>query len=116
MAIYTPPSDDQGDSQCLKVIYFSNEFPKDDLQEVFRHLHNHSKDRRHPILARFIEESTAAIKDEVQQLPASLRALIPPFETVLNFAEHPNLRKGPLCGSVDGLLLCVLELGTLIRY
>ena len=116
MSIYTPPSDSQGESRKMKLFYFSNEFPHDDLQDLLRRLHNHSKDRRHTILASFIDEATLAIRDEVRRLPTALKALIPPFETVLNFAEHAELRKGPLSGSIDGLLLCVVELATIIGY
>lgn len=116
MAIYTPPSDSEGEPRKMKLIHFSNEFPHDDLQGLFRRLHNHSKDRRHPILTKFIDEATLAIRDEVRRLPAELKELIPPFETILNFADQSELRKGPLCGSVDGLLLCVVELATYIGY
>ena len=112
MTIYTPSS--EGDSAKMKLVYFSNEFPRDDLQDLFRELHQHSKDRRHPILARFLEETTLAIRDEVRQLPTALRALIPPFETILNFSDFADLRKGQLCGSIDGILLCTVELGTFI--
>lgn len=100
----------------MKLLYFSNEFPKDDLQGLFRRLYNHGKDRQHPILARFIDEATIAVRDEVRQLPASVKALVPAFETVLNLADYPELRKGPLSGSLDGVLLCVLEIATLIGY
>lgn len=100
----------------MKLLYFSNEFPKDDLQGLFRRLYNHSKDRRHPILARFIDEATLAVRDEVRQLPTSVKSLVPAFETVLNLADYPELRKGPLSGSLDGVLLCVLEIATLIGY
>lgn len=100
----------------MKLAYFSNEFPHDDLHELLRRLHVHSKDRRHPILARFIEEATIAIREEIRHLPTALKALIPPFETIFNFADHSELRKGPLCGSIDGVLLCAVELGTFIGY
>lgn len=100
----------------MKLVYFSNEFPHDDLQDLLRRLHNHSKDRKHPVLSRFIEEATLAIRDEVRQLPAYLKSLIPPFETILNLVDHPELRKGSLCGSVDGVLLCLVELATFIGY
>ena len=100
----------------MKVVYFSNEFPHDDLQDLFRRLYTHSKDRGHPVLARFIDEATLTIRDEVRRLPAALQGLIPPFETVLDFADHPELRRGPLSGSVEGILLCVVELATLIGY
>lgn len=115
MTVYTPDSDTQSETSKMKVVYFSNEFPHDDLQDVLRRLYNHSKTKQHPILAQFIDDATSAIRDEVRQLPAALKELIPPFETVLNLADHADLRKGQLGGSVDGVLLCVLEIGTLIR-
>ena len=116
MPIYTPPSVSSSESRKMKLLYFSNEFPHDDLQDLFRRLHIHSKDRKHAILARFIDDATLAVREEVRRLPAALKALIPPFETVLNLADHPSLRKGPLCGSIDGVLLCVVEIATLIGY
>ncbi|KAL5045376.1 hypothetical protein BDW71DRAFT_215228 [Aspergillus fruticulosus] len=100
----------------MKLIYFSNEFPQDDLQTTFRELRIHNKDRRHPVLARFLQESTLAVREEVRQLPTALRKMVPPFETILDIAEFSNLRHGPLSGAIEGVLLCVIELGTLIGY
>lgn len=114
MEIHTPTRSDTDISAKSKLLYFSNEFPHDDLQNLFRELHQHSKTRRHPILARFLEEATLAIREEIKQLPNTLRGLIPPFETILSFSDFGHLRKGQLCGSIDGILLCTLELGTLI--
>lgn len=115
MAVFTPaPSDTQSDSNAMRLLYFSNEFPHDDLQGVLRNIHRHSTDRQHPILARFLDEATLAIREELRQLPAVLRDLFPPFETVLNLADFADLRKSRLCGSIDGVLLCTLELGLLI--
>ena len=113
MPVYTP-SDSQGETHKMKLAYFSNEFPHDDLQDLLRGLHVHSKDRRHTILAKFIDEATLAIREEVRGLPTALKALIPPFETIFNFANHSKLRNGPLCGSIDNILLCTLELGIFI--
>jgi len=115
MPIYTPGSDSQSESSKMKIIYFSNEFPHD-LQGLFRQLHNYSKDRRYPVLASFLDEATLALRDEVRQLPTSLRTLIPPFETILNFVDYEELQKGPLSGSIEGVLLCVVELSALIGY
>ena len=98
----------------MKLGYFSNEFPHDDLADLVRRLHVYSKDRKYPTLARFIREATLAIREEVRLLPSPLRALVPPFETIFNFANHPALRKGPLGGSVDGTLLCAVQLATFI--
>ncbi|PTB35070.1 Type I Iterative PKS [Trichoderma asperellum] len=116
MSIYTPSRSDDAYFDKMKVLYFSNEFPKDDLQASFRKLYNNSKDRHHHILARFLEEATLAIRDELSQLPTNLRNLIPPFETILTIADFADLRKSQLCGAIDGILLCTLELGTLIGY
>ncbi|KAL9479466.1 hypothetical protein ACSS6W_004252 [Trichoderma asperelloides] len=114
MSIYTPSRSDDAYFDKIKVLYFSNEFPKDDLQASFRKLYNNSKDRRHHILARFLEEATLAIRDELSQLSTNLRNLIPPFETILTIVDFTDLRKSQLCGAIDGILLCTLELGTLI--
>ena len=112
MAIYTPSV--ESDATKMKLIYFSNEFPHDDLQTVFRELYRHSKDRRYPVLARFLDEATLAIRDEIRQLPTAFRALIPPFENILSFSDFSELRTGQLCGSVEGILLCTIQVGTLI--
>lgn len=116
MAIYTPSSRSDEDPRQLKLIYFSNEFPHDDLQDLFRRLRTHSKDTKHQTLAQFIVEATRTVREEVRRLPMQLRALIPAFETVFELANHPDLRKGPLGGSIEGVLLSVVELATLIGY
>ncbi|OKL55335.1 hypothetical protein UA08_09374 [Talaromyces atroroseus] len=100
----------------MKLVYFSNEFPRDDLQDLFRSLHNHSKDKHHSLLAQFIYEATWAIKDEVRNLPTELKKLIPPFDTLFSWAENTELREGLICGAVDGVLLIVVQLATYIGY
>lgn len=104
----------EADYTKMKLVYFGNEFPHDDLGGLLRELHTHSKDRRHPILAQFLDEATLAIREEVRQLPVTLRDLVPPFETIVNLADFTELRKGPLSGSVDGVLLSLVQLGTFI--
>jgi len=98
----------------MKVAYFSNELPSEDLKDLLRRLHVHSKDRRYPTLARFIHEATLAIQDEVKLLPTNLRVLVPPFETIFSLVDHTILRHGPLGGSVDGVLHCGLQVAALI--
>jgi hypothetical protein len=112
----TSGSEMAGDSQKLRLVYFSNEFPHDDLQHLFRRLHVHSKDKRHTILAQFIDKATSVIREEVQDLPAPLKNLFPPFQTVFNLADDAELRRGPMCGSIDGVLLCAVQLATFIGY
>ncbi|KAJ5655746.1 type I iterative polyketide synthase [Penicillium longicatenatum] len=112
----TPSSEPDRDTQKLKLVYFSNEFSKDDLQGVFRRLHNHSKESCYPILADFISKATWAIKDEVRQLPTELKDLISPFETIFSWVENTELREGLICGAVDGVLLIAVQLATYIGY
>nr|POF02470.1 atrochrysone carboxylic acid synthase [Quercus suber] len=99
----TPQSRDSSDGLSgLRLAYFSNEFPKDNLQDLVRRLHVHSKDRRYATLAQFIQEATLAIREEIHSLPAATSALVPPFESVFSFAEEATLRSGPLGASIDG--------------
>ncbi|KAJ5431569.1 hypothetical protein N7445_009301 [Penicillium cf. griseofulvum] len=99
-----------------KVGYFGNEFPPDELKDLFRRLYSHSKERRHESLARFIQEATSVVRDEVRLLPATLRTLVPTFNTLFDLANYPELRSGPLGGSIEGMLLCALQLASLIGY
>ncbi|KAK4168184.1 hypothetical protein QBC43DRAFT_309829 [Cladorrhinum sp. PSN259] len=122
MTIYTPSrSDTSSEGELvnllkMKLVYFSNEFPHDDLTQLLRELRRHSKDRRHPVLARFFEEATLAIRQEVRNLPTVLKAQVPTFESVLDFVDFTELREGPLCGSIDGVLLILVEIGSLIGH
>jgi monodictyphenone polyketide synthase len=98
----------------MEIVYFSNEFPKDDLQHLYRNFQNHAKNSDHTILARFIQEATSAIKDEVRRLPTELKQQIPPFETLLSWADRNDLREGPLSGAVDGVLLVIAQIAAYI--
>ncbi|RYC54173.1 hypothetical protein CHU98_g12041, partial [Xylaria longipes] len=105
------------EAASARLVYFSNEFPHDNLPALLRLLLQHSKDRRHPILARFFEEATLAIREEVSQLPLALRSQIPPFESILDIVGFDHLRqRGSLCESINGVLLCTVEIGTYIGY
>ncbi|KAK4208426.1 hypothetical protein QBC37DRAFT_379096 [Rhypophila decipiens] len=121
MVLYTPSrSDTSSEGELvnlkMKLIYFSNEFPSDDLHQLLRDLRRHSKDRRHPTLARFLDEAALSIRQEIRDLPTVLKAQIPTFESILDFVDFAELREGPLCGSIDGILLCLVEIGSLIGY
>ncbi|KAJ5297817.1 hypothetical protein N7508_008066 [Penicillium antarcticum] len=100
----------------MTVCYFGNEFPNGGTKDVFRQLHNHSKNRHHLLLANFIEAATLVIREEVRSLPTKLRTLFPPFETVFGLADSDDLRSGPLGDCVNGMLICVVQLATLIGH
>ena len=46
------------------VVYFGNEFPNDDLKDVFRRFLQRSRDRRFRVLAAFFEEATLVLKND----------------------------------------------------
>ncbi|CAG9984938.1 unnamed protein product [Clonostachys byssicola] len=98
----------------LRLFYFHNELPPDDLQFLLRQLYNQSKDNGHPYLARFLNEAVKAVRKEVSKLPLNLRSLVGPFESIHALAEQESLRRGVLCGSIDGVILFVLQLGIFI--
>ncbi|KAK8113417.1 hypothetical protein PG984_013943 [Apiospora sp. TS-2023a] len=117
MSHSTPATSDTSEEYSrMQLLYFSNEFPRDDLATLCRRLHMLSKQRRHPVLARFLDEATELIRAEVRLLPASSQAQFTPFGVVLNFVDHAELRNGPLGAAIDGVLLVAVQLGTLITY
>jgi asperthecin polyketide synthase len=104
-----------GNEFSTKLVFFSHEFPCDDLQELFRCLQRQSRDSSLPLLATFLAECTSVLKEEALKLPQSLRDLLPPFQTVIALATaFDELQKGPLGGAWEGALLCILEIGMLI--
>lgn len=98
-----------------QTVWFGNEFPNDDLKDLFRRLHQHSKDRRFRLLSVFLEESTAILKEEVANLPQQLQELVPHFDTACTLPEV-DFRQGPLGAAMESALLTILELGMLIGY
>lgn len=101
---------------ATNLVYFSNEFPGDDLKDLFRRLQRHSKDKRFRILASFLEECTEVIKEEARKLPQQLQDFLPPFQTLLSLVDDSQFRRGPLGGALESALLCVLQIGLFIGY
>ena len=98
-----------------RIVHFSNELPNDSLVDVMRHLHIKSKGRKHALLALFLEGAVTALREEVRELERALKDLVRPFEVLSQLAEDAELRRGPLGESIEGMLLCVVEIGTLLR-
>jgi len=109
----TPASDStEGiNNFTTKFAFFGNEFPNDDLKDLFRRLQRNSKDKRFRFLALFLDEAQLVLKEELLRLPQALRCLIPPFQTILDLVD---LRQGPMGGAIETALLCILEIGMLI--
>lgn len=109
----TPSTDGLGDF-ASRLLFFSNEFPNDDLRDLFRRLHNNSKGQRFRFLATFLDACSDAVHDEVAALPLNLKKLVPPFKSILSLADDPDFRQGPVGGALESALLCVLEIGMFI--
>ncbi len=60
--------------------------------------------------------SPLAVREEIRSLPTELKSLVPTFQNVFEFADYPELRRGPLPGSIDGVLLSAMELAAFIKY
>ena len=105
---------EHSDSSPQRVVYFSNEFPNDDLKELFRRLHRHAKDKQFFLLGKFLEGCTAVLKNEVAKLPPPLKQIVPPFETILNLVGAADFRRGPLGAAMESAFLTVLEVGMFI--
>lgn len=114
----TPSSTDSismVDEITSKVVYFSNEFPHDDVPQLFRALYKRSKLRKFPVLAAFLADCTHQLQEEITRLPQPLRQHLPHFSSVLTIAEcFKDLKHGPVGGALDSALLCIAELGMLI--
>jgi monodictyphenone polyketide synthase len=102
-----------------KIIYLSGEIPQGDPEgdqrTLFRKLHLLSKERNHPILASTLEAITIAVKQECRRLEKSQREFVPAFESVLDLTDSViELRKTPLGGAIERVLVLVFQLGIFI--
>lgn len=99
----------------MKLTFFSGEHSHDDVRAVSRQLLVHAKADDHRCLGAFLYRSTVALKNEICSLPNNIKALVPPFEHVLDLVHHSaSLSHGPLAEPVERALLCVLKIGALI--
>ncbi|KAL4948108.1 ketoacyl-synt-domain-containing protein [Aspergillus filifer] len=96
--------------------YFGNEFPNDDVNELFRYLLQHSKDRRFRILSAYLEESTLVLQGEIARLPHHVRSRVPHFDSIVTLSEEGYLRDLGLGAAMESAFLLVLQLGLLIGH
>jgi asperthecin polyketide synthase len=99
-----------------KLVFFGNEFPNDDLKDLFRRLYRQSKDRRFRQLSAFLEEVTSVLKKEVSLLPQPMREVVPHFDSVCHLIEHGDFRNTPLGAAMESVFLTTLQLGMFIGY
>ncbi|EDP47078.1 hypothetical protein KXW98_000949 [Aspergillus fumigatus] len=105
----------QGPSQ-LALFYFANGLPPDDIQDLFQRLRSQSKTESGWTLRAFVVQATNALREEIRQLPHHLRNPLTPLDNALDLAVVPDWRRGPLAGALEGVLLCLIEIGSLIAY
>ncbi|KAK2878176.1 Type I Iterative PKS [Arthroderma sp. PD_2] len=104
------------DDAQATLLYFGNEFPNDDLNDLFRRLLQHSKDRRFRLLAAFLEEATIVIQDEIAKLPHQVKSQVPHFDNILTLSENGYLRELGLGAAMESALLIALQLGLFIGH
>ena len=102
-----------------KIIYLSGEIPQGDPEGdqriLFRKLHLLSKERGHPILASTLDAITNSLRQECRRLNKAQRELVPTFESVLDLTDSVvTLRKTPLGGAIERVLVLVFQLGIFI--
>ncbi|KAL7934399.1 putative polyketide synthase, partial [Trichoderma chlorosporum] len=103
--------------KTTKFILFSHEFPSGDLKDLIRKIHRYAKLPRYSQLARFLQECSSILKQEVQKLPRPLRDQVPPFHDVVTLVSHwEKLKESSLCGTWEGAFLCIYEIAMLIGY
>jgi monodictyphenone polyketide synthase len=102
------------DSEKLKLYHFPNEFPTNDAGALIRQFRRQSKHKGHLYLRLFLNDATVTLRDELRSLPDQLKATLPPFESILDLAELPDLRKLPFGSAIEALILLVVQLGVTI--
>lgn len=98
------------------VVFFGNQFPNDDLKDLFRRLSQHSKDVRFRTLAAFLDTATNTLKDEINKLPPHARDEVPHFDNLLGLVEHGDFRGGALSAAMESATLTTLQLAMVIGY
>ncbi|KAK2596142.1 hypothetical protein QQS21_006419 [Conoideocrella luteorostrata] len=99
-----------------RLVYFGNEFPNDDLNELFRKLLQHSKDRRFRILGAFLDEAVLVLQEEIARLPHHVKSQVPHFDNIVTISENGYLRELGLGAAMESALLIILQLGLFIGH
>ncbi|KAM5475832.1 putative secondary metabolism biosynthetic enzyme [Microsporum canis] len=102
------------------ILFFSNDFPNDDLKGLFATLQQRARDSRFRNLATFLSECTVVVKEEIAKLPDNLRNDLPPFQSIPAIAAYYT-SYGPghgcsLAAGLEGVLLVALQIGMLIGH
>jgi asperthecin polyketide synthase len=102
------------DGTPARLVYFGNEFPNDDLSDIFRKLHQHSKDRRFRLLSAFLDEVILVLQQEFAKLPHHVRSQVPHFDNIVTLSEMGFLRELGLGAAMESAFLLTLQVGLFI--
>lgn len=97
------------------LAFFTNDFPSD-AGDVLRSLQRHSKDARCRHLASMLSMCNRAVREEVARLPKTWQRHVPPVDDLLALFNDTAFREGPLGGSMEGVFLCIFQLGCIITF
>ncbi|KAK7754177.1 Type I Iterative PKS [Diatrype stigma] len=97
-------------------VFFTNDFPADEVGVLFRSLVRLSKDLRFTHLASLLSLCNRTIRDEVARLPKSWQKQMPPAEDVLALVGDASFQNGPLGGAMEGVFLCIFQLGSILAH
>jgi asperthecin polyketide synthase len=98
-----------------RLAYFGNDFPSDNLADLFRRLHRWSKDKKFSFLALFIEGSVAVVKEELGKLSQPIPDGLTSIQNIVGLVEaFEPIRTAATGEAIASSLLCILQLGMLI--
>ncbi|RFU27286.1 hypothetical protein B7463_g9051, partial [Scytalidium lignicola] len=106
----------EAEPDSAEVVFFGNNFPNDDLKDLFRRLSRLSKDVRFRTLAAFLDTATNTLKDEIVKLPPPARDEAPHFDNILGLVEHGDFRGSALSAAMESATLTTLQLAMVIGH
>ncbi|CAI7654954.1 unnamed protein product [Penicillium glandicola] len=103
------------DHLSTRLAFFGNDFPSENLNELFRRLHRWSKDKKFRMLALFLDESVVVIREEISGLSQPVPREVSSLQSILGLVDGWDaIRTTPIGGAIESALLCVLQIGVLI--
>lgn len=100
-----------------RLLFFGNDFPSDNLGDLFRRLHRWSKDKRFTVLGLFLEDAVAVIKSEIGQLSQPVPEQVSSIQSIMGLVDaYEAIRITPIGASLESALLCTLQIAVLIGW
>lgn len=98
-----------------RLAFFGNDFPSDNLADLFRRLHRWSKDKKFHVLAWFLDECVAVIREELDGLTQPVPDEVSSIQNILALLDGwEAIRTTPVGGAIESALLSVLQIAAVI--